>query len=105
MSSYSFNRDYYIELGMCLFVPDTDRYSYPGWVLVLCGQEGRAGSGPQFEEEVKKEEGTGGVVRWWDLWSRPGIDDSVIGCGGRAHPRATAPQHQTCRIMLIYGDG
>lgn len=39
------------------------------------------------------------------LRSRPGIDDSVIGRGVRAHPRATAPQHQTCRIMLIYGDG
>lgn len=69
---------------------------------MLCGQEGRAGCGPQLKEE--EEEGTRGVVRWWDLQSRPGIDDSVIGRGERAHPRATAPQHQTCRIMLIYGD-
>lgn len=44
-------------------------------------------------------------MRWWDLRSRPGIDDSVLSRGERAHPCVTAPQHQTCRIMLIYGDG
>lgn len=72
---------------------------------MLCGQEGRVGCGLRLEEG-EAEEGTEGMERWWwglRLW--PGIDDSVIGRGERAHPRATAPQHQTCRIMLIYGDG
>lgn len=29
---------------------------------------------------------------------------TVIGREG-AHPCATGPRHQTCRIMVIYGDG
>lgn len=82
-------------------MPDTDRYPYPE-CLALCGQEGRAACGPRLKEQWGE---TGGVERWWGLWSWPGIDESVIGRGERAHPRATAPQHQTCRIMLIYGDG
>lgn len=103
-------------------VPDKDRSPPPGLVLELCGRGGQSCVLVRMLEE--EEEGTlgrGGVARRWDV--RPGMDDSVTGRGerGRAHPRATGPPvppkpqlppqtptpppHQTCRIMLIYGDG
>lgn len=89
------------HLRVCLFVPDTDRYAYPGWVLALGGQEGRAGCG--LGTRLEEEEGTGGVERQWGLRLWPW--DWWLCYRERAHPRATAPQHQTCPIMLIYGDG
>lgn len=55
------------HLRVCLFVPDTDRYAYPGWVLVLWSRgQGWLWSSPRLEEE-EEEEGAGGVERWWGL--------------------------------------
>ncbi len=107
MSNYSFKRGNYIEQGMCpcvksLLVCAWHRQICLSWwsVSALWSRgQGWLWSGLRLEEE-----GTGAVERWWGLWLWPGIDDSVTGREG-AHPRATAPQHQTCRIMLIYGDG
>lgn len=54
-----------------------------------------------------EEEGSSGTVMRWGLRSWPTIDGSVAGRGEREPTRASEPppQHQTCRIMLIYGDG
>lgn len=62
-------------------------------------------------EKEEEEEGPSATGTWWGLRSRPRIDDSVTGRGEREPTRVSQPpppphpQHQTRRIMLIYGDG
>lgn len=69
--------------------------------LALCGQEGWLWWAKSLEEVKEGRRHRSVVVVQGN--------DSDISCGEGAHPCATDPpplaQHQTCHIMLIYGDG